>query len=595
MSVLGKDKNRYAAEVRNRAMQKQLEFKVTQLEKEKQRELRMFNIERQKFKSKYSKSSNEAPEVTMYQTHYPGFYYTSAGELRNSPTKEDQSATAVHFEHIRSLIFTEDEVDLEKIICLHLLCVHKAESLTPPRSKARCMCREHSPCERLIERSKKGFTNFERLSKLLPLYAIDLTRYEQSMGEQTSPLINDGRLASRILINEKLMALINTVVTTLEKANKEKFWQLLTLGNSRCKMRRLLETAHIAEFADFLLDHPLLHSCDAFVLTPPFKIKVQCLEIKTSQGNLEHLVSHFRQNILQQPTMPMDEGQKEEAEKEYEPPKATASIIPLPKIEQRKSSEISVRSSKTSAKVDLKRNRRSVDDRLVGRHMRVNFVARNKEDASRTKRIDYDVEDDLIPRKRSSTGKMKIIEPIIPIKNASMPAVEENESDEEKFIESVESNKSNKPESETPSNEEKPKRIPIWEQREPKNQIKQTTCPACMERYKMPLPTPKTPSVKRSNVLPEMYANTLRTNSQHRISIMINNAMYNLESYDRRYSPENEYSRRTSPKQEVEDEAMDNVYLNPVDLMKIKHEINNKEAEKKVEKFVDRYSNNDNE
>lgn len=80
-------------------------------------------------------------------------------------------------QHIRSLIFSEDEVDLQKIICLHLLSVHRAETLTPPKKRARYICREHSPCERLIERSKKGFTNFERLSKLLPLYTIGKSYY----------------------------------------------------------------------------------------------------------------------------------------------------------------------------------------------------------------------------------------------------------------------------------------------------------------------------------------------------------------------------------------------------------------------------------
>lgn len=71
--------------------------------------------------------------------------------------------------------------------------------------------------------------------------------------------INDGRLASRILINEKVMALINTVVTTLEKSSVEKFQQLVTMANNPTQMREILETVRMAEFMDFLYNHQLLN------------------------------------------------------------------------------------------------------------------------------------------------------------------------------------------------------------------------------------------------------------------------------------------------------------------------------------------------
>lgn len=150
--------------------------------------------------------------------------------------------------------------------------------------------------------------------------------------------------------------------------------------------------------------------------------------------------------------------------------------------------------------------------------------------------------------------------------------------------------------SETPATEEKPKakkpRRPVWERPELKSHIRHTTCPACMERWKTPLPTPKTPRVKKSDLLPDFYADSLRTNSHHKVSMMINKALFKLESYDRKYSSESKNSRRSSLKKEVEEDATDNVYLNPMDLAKIELEIRQREVNKKVENFLEKYSKN---
>lgn len=73
---------------------------------------------------------------------------------------------------IHNLVFTDDAVDIEKILCLHLLSAHRAETLTPVNRAMRYLCKDHSPAEKLIERSKQGFENHEKITVLLPLYTI---------------------------------------------------------------------------------------------------------------------------------------------------------------------------------------------------------------------------------------------------------------------------------------------------------------------------------------------------------------------------------------------------------------------------------------
>lgn len=72
---------------------------------------------------------------------------------------------------LHKLLFTDGEVDVEKILCLHLLAVHKSESvLSPPRENI-SKYRDNSPVERLIERSKKKKTE-DSITKLLPTYVL---------------------------------------------------------------------------------------------------------------------------------------------------------------------------------------------------------------------------------------------------------------------------------------------------------------------------------------------------------------------------------------------------------------------------------------
>ncbi|KAJ8923009.1 hypothetical protein NQ315_001557 [Exocentrus adspersus] len=580
-----------AGEARNRAQQAKLEAELARIEREKQSDLRRFNAEHQKFKSKFSKSSQSSDAALDYVVP------------KSTPSPE---ATAPrHFQQIHSLIFTDDEVDVEKVLCLHLLSVHRTETLAPPKKNLQYMCKVHSPCERLIDRSKKGFTNFERLSKMLPLFAVELVEHGAAVGEKPN-LINDGRLAARALINEKLMQIVNAVATTLEKSNAEKFKQLLLLGNNPAQMRRMLGNRRVGDFLDSLFDCSLLtrqgkSNCESYVLTPPFRIKVVDLDVRTRHGNLEHLVTHLRQNVLQEPR----KIEKDVNREPEQPPEAGKKSF-KPKMQKKLpsiASSAGSSGSRLSTMMDLKRNvsgSSSGEEKTLGSYKRINYITKNIQAASKTKRIQYDTDEDEFtftpPRKRSGSWKSSArasetasITTTTPLlKNLPLPIVLEKESIEENNIKTVDSDSVKENESTEAVIEDQPQEKKSWtKQHESRHHIKQTTCPACMERWKKPLPSPKTPRVNKSRVLPDEYSNYLKTNDHHRISMLINKAMYKLESYDRKYSSENEGSRRVSAtKKEVEEEDADKVYLNAMDLAKIEQEIKERETKKKLENFL---------
>lgn len=109
-----------------------------------------------------------------------------------------------------------------------------------------------------------------------------------------------------------------------------------------------------------------------------------------------------------------------------------------------------------------------------------------------------------------------------------------------------------------------------------------------MERWKTPLPTPKTPRIKRQSVLSnEDDRNLIKTNSINRINALIDRELYKLESYDRRYSSDSQPSRRsTISRQEMLTDFTEYVKMTPLELAKIRQEIKEKETQKKLERFL---------
>lgn len=130
---------------------------------------------------------------------------------------------------------------------------------------------------------------------------------------------------------------------------------------------------------------------------------------------------------------------------------------------------------------------------------------------------------------------------------------------------------------------------------EVKYHLKQTTCPACMEKWREPLPSPKvatklTKNNRQSDKLDEeeLAKVQLKTNSIQRLTALIAQEQFKVSSYDRRYSNSSNSSNvKIGKKQNNQNrEALDFVQLDAFDLEKIRQEIREKEAEKKLEKFL---------
>lgn len=109
-----------------------------------------------------------------------------------------------------------------------------------------------------------------------------------------------------------------------------------------------------------------------------------------------------------------------------------------------------------------------------------------------------------------------------------------------------------------------------------------------MERWKTPLPSPKTSSRKRTSLATFEEENTaLKTNSRNRISALIDRELYKLDSYDRRYSSDSQATRRSSiNRHEIVAASTEYVKMTPLELARIQQEIKEKETQKKLEKFL---------
>ncbi|XP_078045437.1 uncharacterized protein LOC144474468 [Augochlora pura] len=60
----------------------------------------------------------------MYETHNPGFCYHCNGAIRECGPAPKENAVRDSYEFVRSIIFTGDEVDPRKVLCLHLFTAH---------------------------------------------------------------------------------------------------------------------------------------------------------------------------------------------------------------------------------------------------------------------------------------------------------------------------------------------------------------------------------------------------------------------------------------------------------------------------------------
>ncbi|KAF5296479.1 hypothetical protein FQR65_LT01468 [Abscondita terminalis] len=276
------------------------------LEREHKEEMRMHDTIKKRFQTKHSKldllsnRGSGSANVKLFQTHTPGFCFR-----RNGEAKQVQNATtssAVTYEDIYSMLFTDGELDIEKVLGLHLLTAHKTETLTPPvkcNRPFKFLIKEKSPLERLIERSKKR-RKIDDLTKLLPTYVIDLTD-DDDESHKSGPLIRDGRLAQRIIINDKIVQLVHTVLDALRTSNPHRMDELIAKANDQNYLTVLVDKSSLQVFWANLQNQMIVYNCDFFHLTPPFKANTVSLRLTTSR-TLRKLIHHIRENVFQYPS-----------------------------------------------------------------------------------------------------------------------------------------------------------------------------------------------------------------------------------------------------------------------------------------------------
>ncbi|XP_028150005.2 uncharacterized protein LOC114343388 isoform X1 [Diabrotica virgifera virgifera] len=234
----------------------------------------------------------------------------------------------------------------------------------------------------------------------------------------------------------------------------------------------------------------------------------------------------------------------------------------------------------------------------------INFIDRNIRRVSETQKIEYDIEepDYICSRHGSRKSSTPSTKSPPPTKNnrRSTPIVEENlpKHTENKTVMKDVTQVSNSSRGSKGSNNSQGKNLfqkylnegfPETENKSNGNgygkyNIKKTTCKACMEKWREPLPTPKTPKVKKSSVVPNIEDYPLKTNSKHRVDMLINKELYTLDSYNRRFSSKNGGSRSSTKDRSSDSHEYAN--RNPMILAKKQQEIRNKEAQKKVERFL---------
>ncbi|XP_019770212.1 uncharacterized protein LOC109544461 isoform X2 [Dendroctonus ponderosae] len=511
------------AMVKNRAEDNNLNIELGHLDKEKLTAMRMLQNDKQCFKVKYSKSSISADSANAYTSdEILSKYFVPSIDMNESFTSVgDTSRTTsnVDFQKIHNMLFTNEEIDKEKILCLHLISAHRTESLNPPKRKLAYMCKVHSPLERLLERSKRKHIHQEqRMANMLPIYTIETTEFGNKT--ESKNLINDGRLATRILLNERVRELINTVLNALRQSNPDKNYEIFEMASDVSCLKKLLTRKKILDFLDELMNCPLINSCESFILTAPFRVKSIQLEIRTITGTLETLVKQIRQNVLQLPArnevkLPEKIAQEEMSvryRRNLTANKFWRRNMSRKELEEGENSKI------LQGLYSSKQPRSSDPDKKLGRRVDTNFVEKNRNAAANAKKVEYDEDESTDyyhrPRRSSQSSSSKsrrssvqsnIIERpnIQPIKIPENVAAIMEELDDETVKkdnqqESIAQCSANEPEKANSSPDPKfnKRKVSISDSENIRIHLKQTTCPACMERYKIPLPPPKTPRVK---------------------------------------------------------------------------------------------------
>lgn len=589
--------------VQDRVERSKLEVELKLIEKHKRSELRMHESEAQKIRTKYSKlgifsaSFSEAAGVKMYETHNPGFCYKRNGAHKIPPSFS--TTPVLDFQQLRSLVFTNDDLDMEKLLCLHMLSIHKTESLAMPNVKiAKDIPKENTPMERLIQRSKKMSKEKKdhEILNILPIYVIDIGQNQScttigsvSREENEEQLFRDARMTSKLVINVKVQEILASALTALKASNGNKWKQLVENCQNVTYLKKIFNKPAMQEFLKMLKTYSLITSCESYFLTPKIKQQPVAVDVRTVFGNLESLLHQIRRHILQVPSKTKNEWRSLcELDEDIlhdclisSTSQQLATYDIVNKFAHFKKSSKSVVSSALPRKSELLES----SSYLGGRSYR-NFINRNifcNQGESITRKIFADVEDRT--NKSSSTSVFRKKAPSL--RHYQLPSIASGQETEIRITEgSLGVTATNL--------EEDTEKFVKNTFPETSSFIKRTSCCACQEKWRLSLPTPKIPNYPRPGLPLQIYEDPYKISHMNRISSMISEELHRLDSYETRYSLDNVNVRIKSdrnsttsatPENEISTIA-DSVEISPYDLARVSHEIADKETDKKLNAFL---------
>ncbi|CAH1988166.1 unnamed protein product [Acanthoscelides obtectus] len=232
-----------------------------------------------------------------------------------------------------------------------------------------------------------------------------------------------------------------------------------------------------------------------------------------------------------------------------------------------------------------------------------NFVLKNIRQASKAKRIEYDDSDENIftrSERRQSTTKTPSPPSSIKLsdirteESINISGLDMKLSAISSFItedtekENIENEEEDTPECVHKEQSDSKKRKSTDDPGIPKHFVKKVICPACMAKWKAAPPTPKTPRLRKTDV-PTLSNPVFKTNDINRISLLISKEEFKLQSYERRFSSESS-AKGQGKRESIVTENIENIYIKPMDLVRIEQEIREKETEKKLQRFLNGHS-----
>ncbi|KAK6626797.1 hypothetical protein RUM44_009274 [Polyplax serrata] len=263
-------------------------LEMEKLEKSKKAHLRMLTSSGVKLKMKQNTADEivkpsgdvEAKNIKMYETHVPGFCYLRNGERRKRLTSIVSSSPPDPIqcsEKVKCILFTDNELDIYKTMCLHLLGTHVQNRMHIQRKDGRlcsyikAQSAGNTP-HTLQPFSQRFGTSVNKSSskydKMLPRYILDVKSlgnglsnsvkmydFESSSDEETK---KKRKLQVPVYINNEIRMIVHSVMEALENVNSSKFICLINLASSPEELRNMLKNEELQDFIMELSTNPLV-------------------------------------------------------------------------------------------------------------------------------------------------------------------------------------------------------------------------------------------------------------------------------------------------------------------------------------------------